>query len=369
MGVLSSLFKKRGKRDEASPLRELLRPGREEALLKTAKQMHDRGEHERALDLLVAGTRTFPENTVIAEHARAVEMDIAKQTIRQRTARMNTDDNVELRAELSDLYRRTGETSEAVQFGRRAIQMAPDSALGYSAVGRVYFDQFIGAQVSIDGMNALRYLTKAHSLAPSNSLCLMQLAEIFIVLRAPRAASRFLTPVLRVFGDDPAVQELAARVDALPPEETTHIQDLFLRHERVLSGESPEVEASGIRVDTRLAGEIEETARAMPGTQGLYVIGSDRRIVCGFNANRWSENEIGESLGLVADTVRANSQRMGIGEFRQLTVRFPSRIASVEAVGSDCTAFYFGNEKVRSADAEQLLSKISDSLAKGTAVQ
>jgi len=338
-------------------------------LLKTAKQLHDRGEHERALDLLVAGTRTFPENAVIAEHACVVEMDMAKQSIRQRTSRLNTDDNAELRSELSDLYRRTGQTTEAIDFGRRAIQMAPDSALGYSAVGRVYFDQFVAAQLSIDGMNALRYLTKAHSLAPSNSLCLIQLAEIFIVLRAPRAASRFLSPVLRVFADDPAIQELATRVDELAPEDTTHIQDLFLRHERMLNGDAPEAESSGFRVDTRLAASLEENARAMPGTEGLYLVGNDRRIVCGFNAKRWPENELGESLGLVGDTVRANSERMGIGEFRQLTVRYPSRLVSVKAIGEECTAFYFGNEKVRTGDAEQLLSSVSKSLQEGSAVR
>ncbi|MEM7263350.1 MAG: tetratricopeptide repeat protein [Planctomycetota bacterium] len=363
MGVLSSLFKKRSPRgDESSPLRELLRPGREDALLKTAKQLHDRGQNERALDLLIAGTRRFPDNAVIAEHARAVEAAVAKQTLRQRVARLNTDDSAELRAELSDLYRRTGQLEEAILSGRHAIQMAPESALGYSAVGRVYFDRFVEGQASIDGMNALRYLTKAHSLAPSNSLCLMQLSEIFVVLRAPRAASRFLTPVLRAFGDDPLVQDLASKIDALPAEETTHIQDLFLRHERVLRGESPEVPASGVRIDTRVAAEIEERARAVPGTEGLYLIGSDRGIVCGFNANRWPENDLGEAFGLVADTVRENANRMGIGEFKQVTVRYPSRVVSVQSVGSDVTAFYFGNEKVRNADAESLLSKIGDAL-------
>ncbi|MCA8962500.1 MAG: hypothetical protein KDC38_18370, partial [Planctomycetes bacterium] len=93
MGVFTSLFKRRDRgRDGASPLRDLLRPGREDALLKTAKQLHDRGQHERALDLLVAGTRRFPDNEVIAEHARSVEIAVAKQTIRQRMARLNTDD-------------------------------------------------------------------------------------------------------------------------------------------------------------------------------------------------------------------------------------------------------------------------------------
>lgn len=370
MGLFSSIFNRAGKTGKSDPSTAALEysgPDGNEKLLAAALAAKAANHREDALDLLDRGVQLFPEDASIRRERHALEVEFAREAISKLNARLASDGTAEVRAELSELYRRTGERDKAVQLGRSAIEADSSAACGYRAVGRVYFDQFRATENSIHGMHALRYLSKAHSLAPSNSMCILKLAEIFVILRAPSAAKRFLAPVQKAFEDDPLVQDLARRIAELPPENTTQIQDLFLRHERRQSGESaPTASPAQITADARE--RFEEWVATTPGVQGACFVGGDRTVLHSAGNPAWSNDDVGERLGLLGETLRSSSVRMGIGEFKRLIATYPEQTLAVDPHGPGLDLFLIGDDSLQSQQIEPLLDRLAKKIDLGREV-
>jgi hypothetical protein len=189
-----------------------------------------------------------------------------------------------------------------------------------------------------------------------------------VLLRAPDAARRFLGPVSESHIADPIVEILDRRCKELEPEGTSNVQELFLRHEDTQIARAPATSADVGEVPADLAGHIEEFVRTIDGTTGVWVVGPNRQVVSGFSPVEHPAEAIAE-LGLVADTIRSNSSRMGIGQFERLILRGEDRLVLITNLGDLLTGFYFGDRPSRQHDVEQAFQRVEYSLeeSKGAA--
>ncbi|MFN0060609.1 MAG: tetratricopeptide repeat protein [Planctomycetota bacterium] len=364
MGFLSSIFRRKPKSTRlVDKHAHLFVTGGEAELVRKVGELVENNQLDAAAELLRQGTQHFPACQEITTRLTQIEGRVLHQVLTDSLAQIENDGSAALRAEIAELYRRTGRADDALTYGRMAIQADPNSAAGYRAVGRVYFERFRASQSSVDGHNALRYLSKAHGLQPSNSLCLLQLCEIFVILRAPTAAERFLGPVRKAFGSDPRVRDLSSRVADLPPEATIHIQDLFLRHERRLRGEEQTVAPAGGAIPFEVNQVIEDKTRGVDGTTALYLVGGDRCVKGGYFGDRAPTTEAGESLGVFTETLQLTCKRMALGEFSDLVLKMPTGLVIVKSMPDALTAYYIGNTDARQAGAENLLDKVTKILS------
>jgi len=360
--LIQSIFRR--KHAGEVPGTDLLREQGPAPLLRVARQLLTAGRSDRALVLLRAGVLRYPgvvevgELLANAERAEALpQMPSALETLEENASAKN-------HARVSHLCRRTGDESAALEHGRRAIQVDPRSPYGYRATGRVYLERFRSASRTVDGMNALRYYSKACALDPRHADSLLSLAEIFVLLAAPEAARRFLAPVATSHPDNPTVEILERRCRALPSEETSNVQELFLRHERSLLPGQPgtDDESSPAAVPSTLPDHLEEVVRAIDGSTGAWVIGPNRQIVAGYSSTDHADAEVAE-LGLVAETIRSNSSRMGVGQFEELVLRAEEQLVVVSSLGDRLTGFYFGLRPSRQHDVESAFERVGYSLA------
>ncbi|MFQ5653808.1 MAG: tetratricopeptide repeat protein [Planctomycetota bacterium] len=365
VGLITSLFRrKHDSVQEQIFQNNLLQDGREEDLLRVVKQLMDGNQLERALVLLRVGASRFPDCDAVTELLASVERSMAMPAISATLELLHQNRTPDLLARLADLHRRAGEQTQAMEYGREAIQADPEGPGGYHAVGSIYLDQFRKTMGSVEGMNALRHLSKAHVIDPSNSMCLLQLAEIFLLLGAPSAADKFLRPVQSVFPHDPLVMELLERGQQLPPEETSHIQDLFLRHERRQRGPAPPlpVTDSTLRLPDDMDSKVESIVRGFRGSHALYIVGADRTLAARHNNQGWEDEGFGETLGLLAETARENSNRMGIGAFERLLIQGPDQLTIIKAFSEDLTVFFFGEKPGKQEEIELSLDCLRESL-------
>ncbi|MCI0652415.1 MAG: hypothetical protein L0Z55_11090 [Planctomycetes bacterium] len=352
MGLLATLL---GVSQQDRELR-VARSGSEEELLALVRSLLKSKREERALALLLRGVERFPESAPIATLTQSVEASVSWRSIKALLAGIDNDISVETRARLCDLYRRVGDTEHALNFGRQAIQMSPLDPCGYRAIGRIYLDQFRRTEGTVEGMNALRCLFKAHTLSPQDSTTLLQLAEIFAILRAPIAATRFLEPVKRAFADAMQVQRLAQRIQSLAPERTTQIQDLFLIHERRTYGSEAQPEAVPVTLPEPLTAALKKTAEETAGTLGCYVIDGNRRVVWGYNTSNWVDAEIGDCFGQLSEIAVNNSKKMGVGKFHHIFCRNAQINVVAGTLPKSLTWVYAGGPRTRIEDTEALLA-------------
>ncbi|MEE8142252.1 MAG: hypothetical protein V3T77_04060 [Planctomycetota bacterium] len=356
MGVISSLFQRK------KPYRKLLQSGNVDEILASAQWMLEQQQLERALELLRSGQKRFPDNNLLRRKCQDVEHFLTRAAIEAAERELTQEASTELLARLCDLHRHSGDMDKALDYGRRVILLDPRSVIGYRSVGRIYYEQFLAEQGSAQGMNALRYLSKAHSLDRSNSTCLLQLAEIFLIMHAPTAALMFLSPVQKAFPENYQVQKLVSWARELPPEDTTQIQDLFLRHESRLSGELSEPQVP-VNLSEEVVLEVENLLERIAGTEGIYLIDGTRSIVSGRSRCGWSEPDVAAAFGLLADTARQCCPRMGIGRFTRLDVNCANRTMVVKSAADNLTAFFVGDHSLNKEDADAALEIICDQVA------
>ena len=308
MGIIESWMKRPRKCEEH--LAELFAPGAETRLLVRAQQLDERGDHLDATQLLRAGTvRFYPWNEGEAALDRY-------ERSRARASLASLQDAVDSRysaadaANLSAALNRLGDSSGATNWAHAAIEEDPCNPEGYLAIARGFLRRFRREDDSVAGLHALRYLSKACQLDPGHGECLRALAMLLLLLGAPVAASKVLRTITRVSPSDPIVLALDALTKILPPENTTNVQELFLRWE---SGSAPTNDES-----TR------QTIPA-PGEFDVWEIDATRSLVaCSDGADQGQQ--MTESLSVLTGSLYQATPRMGLGEFSRFTARGPGGV-------------------------------------------
>jgi len=367
VGLISMLFRRRRAADV--PGTDLLRERGAAPLVRVVRQLLTAGRSDRALVLLRAGILRYPGEKLVAELLASAERTEALPQVPAAVERLEKNPSAENHARVSHLSRRAGDEENALEQGRLAIQADPRSPFGYRAIGTIYLERFRETARTVDGMNALRYLSKACALDPRHATSLLSLSEIFVLLRAPDAARRFLTPVAESHPNDPIVEILERRCEELDPEGTSNVQELFLRHEDTQISRAPVAAGEVGEIPTELPGHLEEFVRTIEGSTGAWVVGPNRQVVAGFSSVEHPAEAVAE-LGLVADTLRSNSSRMGIGTFERLILRGEDRLVLITVLGEQLTGFYFGERPSRQHDVEQAFQRVEYSLeeSKGAAL-
>lgn len=303
MGIIESWMKRPRASDEH--LAELFAPGAETRLLERAQLLDDRGDHLDATQLLRAGTvRYYPWNEGEAALDRY-------QRSRARASLASLQDAVESRysaadaAHLSAALNRLGDASGATSWAHAAIEEDPCNPEGYLAIARGFLRRFRREDDSVAGLHALRYLSKACQLHPGHGECLRALAMLLLLLRAPVAASKVLRPISRISPSDPMVLALNALTKFLPDENTTNVQELFLRWE---TGSIP---------------TNDETSRQLisaPGEFDVWEVDASRSLVaCSDGADHGQQ--MTETLSVLTGSLYQATPRMGLGEFSKFTAR------------------------------------------------
>jgi len=359
VGLISAIFRR--KRVTELPGTDLLREETSKPLLRVTKQLLTAGRNDRALALLRVGALRFPDDDELIELLTGAERDEASPHIKGSLAALKANPCAKSHARVSQLLRRTGDIETAIEQGRASISSGPQLPYGYRAVGKIYLDRFRVDAQTVDGMNALRYYSKACALDPLHANSLIALAEIFVILCAPEAARRFLAPISESLPGDPTVEVLERRCRGLPKETTSNVQELFLDHERAINGESVDksVENStSPNVPNDLSERIENLVAKIDGTSSLWVVDDQRQVVGGHGLSENPEEQI-DDLGIVAETLHSCSARMGIGSFERLLLRGDDRLVVVSVIGDGLTGFYFGEKPSRQSDVEQALERIT----------
>ncbi|MGE3166207.1 MAG: tetratricopeptide repeat protein [Planctomycetota bacterium] len=333
----------------------------ERQTLSTCHRLLGQDDSEYALGLLRKATELHPNSSELRGLRRKVERSLAQPLIQQALALHEQGPSAATCLHLVELYTRIGEVKEAIEYGNHAIQLEPDSALGYRMVTELHLQDFKATGDSIAGMNALRYAVKAHNLAPRDSRVLLDLTEIFLLLRAPLAARRFLNPVLQAFPDEARVRELSDRVSQLPPENTTQIQELFLTYEREVLGAARD-EHPEVSLDREVIQDVVSAAARLTSLLGFYLIDGHRQVIAGFNHGQWSESELGNCFGLLVDVAAQNSERMDLGTFESITVKQDNVNLVVASLGSGLSAFIFGSPETKNEEMENILHDIHERL-------
>jgi Flp pilus assembly protein TadD len=361
VGLFSKLLR-RGASDAPALGLDLLRERDPKPLLRVCRQLLAAGRCDRALTLLRAGVLRFPEDPEVGALQREAErvsalpqLDRAREALAKEPCSAN-------HARLSQILRRLGDEESAIEQGRSAIACDARAPFGYRAIGRVHLDRFRAADNTIDGMNALRYYSKACSLQPNQAATLLALAEIFVLLEAPEAARRFLAPITKTMPGDPRVEMLERRCVSLPPEATSNVEDLFLLHERRRRGPLHEAAHESDVCPTAVgAAQVDELMDGIEGTREVRLLDRERRELCGRGPSPRTEEEL-DALGLLAESVRSCSSRMGIGTFERLALRGDECLVVLEALPRESTICYFGSRPSRQDEVEQAFERVRSGL-------
>ena len=331
VGLISAIFRR--KRVTELPGTDLLREETSEPLLRVTKQLLTAGRNDRALALLRVGTLRFPNDTELTGLLAGAERDEASPQIEGSLVTLEANPCAKNHARVSQLFRRIGDIENAIEQGRASISLGPQRPYGYRAIGKVYLDRFRVDAQTVDGMNALRYFSKACALDPRHADSLIALAEIFVILRAPDAARRFLAPISESLPGDPTVEILERRCRDIPKESTSNVQELFLDHERAINGESVDKgrdNSNTLDVPTDLSDRIETLVAKIDGTSSLWVVDDQRQVVGGHGLSDNPEEQQIDDLGLSKVTLSSS----------RLSLLYASNVAphSVATNASACRA-------------------------------
>jgi len=274
-------------------------------LLEAVGELDQVGERFAAIQLLRAGTVGFhpwDEGEAVLEQL---------QRSRAREAIADLQDAVELNysasdaAHLSDALDRLGDPAGATLWARAAIQEDPCNPEGYLAIARTYLRRFRRDEDSLAGLHALRYLTKACQLQTVHGECLRSLAMLLLLLKAPLAASKVLRPLRKLAPHDPMILALNSLTARFPAENTSNIQELFLRWE---TGTTPQHS-----IDNMISIPCPE------GVDAWELDGSRSLVATSSGANHGGDTA--ELLSVLAGTLTRATPRMGLGEFCKVTAR------------------------------------------------
>lgn len=357
MGFISSLFARKTRKSALDGNDVSSMDDRQ--IISICHRLLGQNEAARALQLLRHAVKVHPGSLDLEKLRQKVERSVNQPLVQEALEQLDEYVTEENCLRLADLHLRMGETREAIHFGNLAIQTEPESVNGYRVVGRIYLGEFRDSGDTIAGMNALRYVVKAHNLAPHDSRTLLELTEIFAILRAPLAARRFLNPVKLAFPDDPSVLQMESWLTELAPENTTQIQELFLRYEQEVVGIQVSQEQL-VQPDRDLLQYFVDEAASLMGGLGFYLLNPDRQILAGFNQAGWTEDDFGEHLGLLDETARQNSERMNLGKFGSLSFVQDDMHVLMRALGHGVTAFLFGAPESKPSEMAALLDRFRD---------
>lgn len=283
----------------------LFASGCEARLLDRARDQVRCGEQLAAVRLLRAGTVRFHP-----WEAGEIELDQIERS-RARETLGTLQDAVELNYTaleascLSEALDRLGDANGSTLWARAAIQEDPCDPEGYLAIARTYLRRFRRQNDAVAGLHALRYLTKACQLKPGHTECLRSLAMLLLLLRAPVAAAKVLRPIEKVSPEDSMVLAMQALTSKMPAENTSNIQELFLRWE---TGTSPV--------------HFEDGIGAIPCPEGIKVWELDEnRSVTATSASADQDADTAELFSVLAGTLSSSTPGMGLGQFSKVTAR------------------------------------------------
>ncbi len=325
------------------------------AALEKAQRLVQSDKHTEALQL-VSSILTSNADSECLKVAEEYKVKIHAALAEQQARLLDQNSQPTACAEVAEHFLQARNFGQAIEVGRSTISVAPQSALGYRIVGQAYLERFRQKRDSVDGMNALQHLTKAHKISPSSSLCLVSLAELFILLRAPKAALKFLDPPLRAFPKDPILVSLKDKIDSLPPEDTSQIQDLFLRNEEYVTQHG----AQDVGRDQLKPITDHEAARK--ACLALYFLTESREVIEGFDKLNWNDEAIPESLGLFGNVLNQCSERMGLGEFVSISMNLGKLNLVSRQIAPTVTAFYLGDESLSREQTEEIVRSFAKEL-------
>ena len=303
MGIIESWMKR--PRPSEETMTDLFSTGAESSLLEVVLYLDDQGDRHAATQLLRAGTVRFypwPDGEAALDQ---LERRNARESLASLQDAVVDRYTAADAARLSTALHRLGDVTNATAWSRAAIEEDPCSPEGYLAIARGNLRRFRREDDAVAGLNALRYLTKACQLHPGHGVCLRSLAMLLLLLRGPVAASRVLRPIMRVSPTDPMVLALEALSSIVPPENTSNVQELFLRWE---TGSSPNHDLSSIG--------------GIPAPEGVdaWELDCSRSLVASSSDADHGDDLI-ESLSVVVGSVSQATEKMGLGKFLRFTSR------------------------------------------------
>ncbi|MDE0960091.1 MAG: hypothetical protein OSB09_04855 [Planctomycetota bacterium] len=303
MGIIES-WMKRSRHDEETQ-KDLFAAGAQLQLLQAATRVSERGHRLAAARLLRAGTIRFhpwPEGETALDQ---LERTQARETLHSLQVAVESRYTAVDAARLSAALERLGDTSGALGWAHAAIEEDPCNPEGYLAIARGYLRRFRRDEDAVAGLQALRYLTKACQLHAGHGECLRSLAMLLLLLRAPSAAAKVMRPIIRATPSDPLVLALESLAAVIPPENTSNVQELFLRWE---TGAAPihNNDATGV----------------IPAPDGFSVWELDgSRALTACSATADQGHELKESLSVLAGSLVQATARIGLGQIGRVTVR------------------------------------------------
>lgn len=295
-------------------------------LLSWVGQLEARSESEAALRLLRAGVVRFHPWPQGEEQLATLEKKQFRWNLPELQDAAENQFDALSASRLADALDCLGDRAGAQLWARAAIEEDPCHPEGYLAVARAHLRKFREKSDAVAGLGALRYLTKACQLRPGHGECLRDLATMLLLLKAPKAAGKVLQPLIKAAPRDPMVLALTTLAKELPAENTSNIQELFLRWE---TGSEPNRALSA--------------ARILPSPSGgqLWEIDNNRTLVATCDSASRDDKTI-ENLSVVSGTLMSTLPQMGIGDF----VRFTSRSRGGILLGqSDGESTYFGHSQ------------------------
>jgi len=289
---------------------QLFAPGSESRLLTSVRDLEQFGDRLAAAQLLRAGTVRFHPWEDGENALDKLERIRARESIGILRDAVDLTYTATEAAQLSEALDRLGDRTGATRWARAAIQEDPCNPEGYLAIARSYLRRFRRNDDSVAGLHALRYLTKACQLRSVHRECLRSLAMLLLLLKAPGAAARVLRPLEKTFPQDPMVLALHALASRIPTENTSNIQELFLRWETGITPQHSVDNMAPIPCPEGVEAWELDTNRSLIATS----VGADQKA------------DTAEFLSVLAGTVTRATPRMGLGEFSKFTARSPGSI-------------------------------------------
>jgi len=303
LGIIESLMR-RPRQDEQKQM-DLFAAGAESRLLQAANRFGDRGQRLAAARLLRAGTVRFhpwPDGELALDQ---LERTLARESLHTLQVAVESRYSAADAARLSAALERLGDSSGALEWAHAAIEEDPCNPEGYLAIARGYLRRFRRDEDAVAGLQALRYLTKACQLHAGHGDCLRSLAMLLLLLRAPSAAAKVMRPISRATPSDPMVLALETLSTEIPAENTSNVQELFLRWE---TGISPV--------------HSEETTAVIPAPDEFSVWELDgTRALAACSTCADQRQELTENLSVLAGSLTQATTRMGLGQIARVTAR------------------------------------------------
>jgi tetratricopeptide (TPR) repeat protein len=237
--------------------------------------------------------------------------------IRELRQAMATEERPEIYARLAELYRYLGQFEEALAVAREGMELFPESAGNYLAVGRIHYTRFLKTASARDGRAATDYLLRAYELDQQNFKTLFHLANLYLTAGDRPHARVYLEMLARLVPGDSRIGELWERLHALPDAADDPRADHFARYEASMRGAAERGRpASAFRVPPDVVVQKVKALLDLRGIQAVQLLdGGGRAVVAAGAVTDAQAAE--EAVRALFDGARLNAPRMSIGTFSQ----------------------------------------------------